>query len=148
MTEETKKKIGRSKSLYKDQYAEDVVAFFEKCLNDRTKAGIVKNVPSYVAFARSIGVTVRTIENWRKSKKKFAAACDECDALLKETVIGDCLGFKMHASFGKFLLSSRYGMKEEVKVTHEGDGVIELSPEMQELLDIKKKRGSHEDQTK
>ena len=66
MTEETKKKIGRSKSQYKDQYAEDVIAFFEKCLIDRTPKRIIKKVPSYVAFARSIGVTVRTIENWIK----------------------------------------------------------------------------------
>ena len=148
MTEETKKKIGRSKSQYKEEYAKGVIEFFEKHLNNRTKAGMVKKIPSYVAFARSIGVTVRTIENWRKSKKKFAAACDECDALLKETVIGDCLGFKMHASFGKFLLSSRYGMKEQVEVTQGADSMTDISPEMQELLDIKKKRGSHEDQTK
>lgn len=148
MTEETKKKIGKSNTKYEPRFESEIVAYFYKCLTDRNSAGIIKKIPSYVDYARQIGVTARTIENWRKTRKRFEEACAECDELMKATIIGDCLGFKMHASFGKFLLSSRYGMKEEVKVTHEGDGVTELSPEMQELLAIKKKRGSHEDQTK
>lgn len=135
-------------SKYERRYAKEIVRYFETTLNDRTSKGIIKTVPSYVAFARKIGVTARTLENWKKNKKEFADACLECDELMKSVIVGDCLLYKMHASFGKFLLSSRYGMKEEVKVTHEGDGVTELSPELQELLAIKKKRGSHEDQKK
>lgn len=132
-------------SKYEKRYAKEIVTYFETTLNDRTSKGIIKAVPSYVAFARKIGVTARTLENWKKNKKEFADACLECDELMKSVIVGDCLLYKMHASFGKFLLSSRYGMNETVHVNSGDEGTVELTPEMRELLALKKKRDGNED---
>ena len=135
-------------SKYEKRYAKEIVKYFETTLNDRTSKGIIKTIPSYVAFARKIGVTARTLENWKHGKKEFADACLECDELMKSAIVGDCLLYKMHASFGKFLLSSRYGMNETVNVNGGGEGTVELPPEMRELLELKKKRDSNEDKAK
>lgn len=140
MTEETKEKISKTKTAYKKSFPNKVIEYFEKTLADRRPDGVIKRIPSYVAFARSIGVTARTIENWRKRYPKFGEACDECDALLREAIIGEGLSFRMHASFAKFLLSSRFGMREKVEITPSDDATVEISPELAELLQRRKEK--------
>ena len=141
MTEETKRKISKANTSYKKGYNNMIVDFFENALSKRTPNGVVERVPSYAAFARRIGVTTRTIENWRKKYERFDDACKECDDMLRETICGDALTFKMHASFAKFLLSSRYGMREKVEITQEDAEVI-VPDEIQEMIRLRKERGN------
>lgn len=133
MTDETKYKISKAKTAYRKKYCKAVVAYFEKTLADRRADGAIKRVPSYVAFARQIGVTARTIENWRNKYEEFGEACYECDALLREAIIGEGLCYRMHASFAKFLLSSRYGMREKVEITKDNQDIT-VPKEMEEMI--------------
>lgn len=140
MTDATKKKISKSKTAYQKRYCREIVEYFSNSCTERDGRGCIKSIPSYVSFARRIGVTARTLENWRHKYPKFGEACQECDELLKATIIGEGLSFRMHASFAKFILSSRYGMKEKVEITPSDDATIELSPELSELLERRKER--------
>lgn len=141
MTEETKKKISRAKTSYCKSFNREIVAYFEAALSKRGKNGAIERIPSYVEFARRIGVTARTIENWRKKYPKFEEACIECDELMKATICGDALTFRMHANFAKFLLSSRYGMREKVEITNESSEVT-VPKEVEEMLLQRGKRAS------
>lgn len=146
MTDETKQKISLSKLKYKHKYCKEIMQYFYDAVNTREK-GIIVKIPSYVGFALQIGVSVRTLQNWRNEWEDFKEACQWCDEILKEAIIGDCLGFKMHASFGKFLLSSRYGMKERVEITQD-DSTVEVPKEVAELLAKRRERESREDDKK
>jgi transposase-like protein len=42
--------------------------------------------PSMVRFAQSIGVTPRTLRNWRKDHKEFEEACDIADEIQDEVL--------------------------------------------------------------
>ena len=131
------------KTDYREKFCKEIIAYFEAALSDRLPNGIIKKYPSYVGFARQIGVTARTIENWRKKHERFSEACEECDALTIEALIDNGLSFKAHASFAKFLLSSRYGMREKVEITNNNDDIM-ISKEMEELLRQRNKRGQNE----
>ena len=69
------------KSKYKASYAAEMLAYFSSYSE--------KGVPQFSKFARKIGVTLRTLENWRDSKKKFAEAYGECEAIQREMLV-DC----------------------------------------------------------
>lgn len=143
MTDETKNKISKAKTEYKKKYCREIVEYFCSGCTERNSKGCLKSIPSYVGFARKIGVTSRTIENWRKKYENFGVACEECDAMLRETIIGDGLTFHMHANFAKFLLSARYGMKEKVEITQNNDDVT-LPKELEEMLRQRERREKNE----
>ncbi len=128
-----------AKSSYRSKYCEEVIAYFTDILKDRDKEGKLKSLPSYVGFARKIGVTVRTIENWRNKFEKFSEACEECDAILQETLICEGMLFRAHASFVKFILSSRYGLRERVEISHDSE-LIDVPEELQELIKTRARR--------
>lgn len=140
MTKDTKKKISKAKTKYDPKYDQKILNYFAKLLSTRTKTGAIEKLPSYAEFSRKINVTVRTLENWRKTHPSFGEACEQCDELFKAVLIGDCLQFRMHAGFGKFVLSSRYGMKEKVEVTTDENAKVEISPELAELLQRRRER--------
>lgn len=121
------------RSSYKRAYCDKVIEYFTEMLEKRDQKGLIKTIPSYVGFAKTIGVTTRTLENWRKQYKNFGEACDECDALLQATIIGEGLSFRMHASFAKFILSSRYGMREKVEISRDSEEMI-VPKVLEELL--------------
>lgn len=147
MTEERKKKIGSAVSKYDPALCEKIVAYFAYMLSDENRSkntGQYKKLPSYVDFARKTGVTSRTIENWRIKHKRFGEACDECDAMLQEAIISDALLYRMHANFGKFVLSSRYGMKEQVEIRQAGADSVQFTAEESELLLLHRDRKEKE----
>lgn len=131
------------KTDYREKYCKEILTYFERALEDRHPNGIVKKYPSFVGFARQIGVTVRTVENWRKAHPRFDEACEMCAELTIEALIDNGLSFKAHASFAKFLLSSRYGMRERVEITNDNDDIT-ITKEMEELIRQREKRGQNE----
>lgn len=132
MTDETKRKISLSKLKYKRKYCQEVLQYFYNAVNKRGRNGMLENVPSYAHFALQIGVSVRSIQNWRKEFPDFDEACEMAEAILIAALDSDSVTFKAHANYVKFLLSSRYGLKERVAVSQEGELVI--TPELAELI--------------
>lgn len=139
LSDETKKKISEKKTTYKKEYCEMIVDYFERTLSQRNARGVILCIPSYRAFARTVGVTLRTIENWRKKYKSFGEACEECDEMMKDVISSDALTFRMHANFAKFILSSRYGMREKVDIV-DNEREITVPKELEELITQRKQR--------
>ena len=83
-------------------------------------------VPSFSKFARSIGVTLYDLEQYRRHGE-FEKAYRECSEIRRDYLIDNGLVKRFDSSFTKFLLNSEYGMGEsktseedkEIKVTLE-----------------------------
>ena len=75
--------------------------------------------PSFSGFARSIGVTLLTLQSFRK-QRKFDEAYLECNEIRRDYLINNALCKRADASFTKFLLSSEYGMDNSMP---DSDGV-------------------------
>ena len=82
--------------------------------------------PSLAKFARSIGVTVSDLEEYRKHKE-FERAYQECSEIRRDYLIDNGLVKRFDSSFTRFILNSEYAMGEakpsdedkEIKVTLE-----------------------------
>ena len=131
------------KTDYRHKYCEGIVDYYISALKDVDSKGIVKRYPSFVGYAMKIGVTVRTIQNWRKEHTRFDEACEMCEELKKDDLLHNGLTFHVHANFAKFVLSSQYGMREKVEITNNNDDIM-ISKEMEELLRQRNKRGQNE----
>ena len=73
--------------------------------------------PSFMKFARSIGVTLSDIERYREHCE-FDRAYRECSEIRRDYLIDNGLTKRFDSSFTKFLLSAEYRMGEE-KMTDE-----------------------------
>ena len=68
--------------------------------------------PSFSKFARSIGATLKTVEEFR-SRREFQKAYEECSEIRRDYLIDNALAKRFDASVTKFLLASEYGMDRE-----------------------------------
>ncbi len=68
--------------------------------------------PSFSKFARQIGVTLRTLESFKK-KKKFREAYEECSEIRRDYLIDRALSRSSDASMTKYLLDQEFNIKEE-----------------------------------
>lgn len=78
-----------AKTRYRTKYCDDVIAFFMRFIEARGTPGVKMEkmgYPSMVRFAQSIGVTPRTLRNWRKDHKEFEEACDIADEIQDEVL--------------------------------------------------------------
>ena len=84
--------------------------------------------PSFSKFARSIGATLKEVEDFRRHGE-FERAYRECSEIRRDYLIDSALARRADPSFTKFLLSSEYGMgdKEEKE-----DGMLEVKLEVVE----------------
>ncbi len=71
-------------------------------------------VPSFDKFARSIGITLENINEFRRHKE-FERAYRECNEIRRDYLIDAALTKRFDSSFSKFLLTSEYGMGEKEK---------------------------------
>lgn len=127
------------KRKYDQCFCDDIIEYFSSMLSERTKKGFLVEIPSFTGFSKKIGVCITSIKNWRKKHPAFDEACSECEEMLKESIVNDSLLFKMNGSFAKYILAARYGIIE--KIEYQGNnGVYESTPELIELLTIRKRR--------
>lgn len=80
-------------------------------------------IPSFSKFARSIGVTLSTLSEFR-NKKRFDDAWRECSEIRRDYLIDGALTKKFDSSFTKFILteegaSKELGENEEILVSLE-----------------------------
>lgn len=95
------------KSKYKAKYAKDIVAYFEgyAALSEEKKRH--RGVPQFSKFARKVGVTLRTLENWRLVYDKFDEACLECEAIQHEMLVDGGLEEEYNPRFAIFLIEQK-----------------------------------------
>ena len=96
------------KGKYKARYCREIVVYFENF------AG--KGIPQLSKFARSIGVTLRTLENWMDKYPKFRDACEECGAIRNEYLIDGGLCERFNPSLVKFLLEQASPRNVKVEI--------------------------------
>ena len=122
---------------YKNEYATELVRFFSE---PPTRVDYIKRYdkqgnlieeepielaavyPTFEAFAIKIGVTVRTLENWRDSYKLFGEAYERAQAIQKNMLIVNGLGGRYNSSFAKFIAVNHHGMSDKVTNEHEFEG--------------------------
>lgn len=95
------------KSKYRAKYAKEIVEYFEgyALLSEQKKRH--RGVPQFSKFARRIGVTLRTLENWRLKYGKFDDACAECEAIQHEMLVDGGLEEEYNPRFAIFLLEQK-----------------------------------------
>ena len=64
--------------------------------------------PSFTKFARSIGVTLRELNSFRK-RRKFDTAWHECNEIRRDYLIDQALSKRFDASFTKFIYTAEFG---------------------------------------
>ncbi len=81
--------------------------------------------PSFLKFARSVGVTLAELDRWR-DHKEFDRAYRECSEIRRDYLIDSALTRKFDPSLVKYLLSSEYDSEDalarspsDIKVTLE-----------------------------
>ena len=82
--------------------------------------------PSFSKFARSIGVTLRDLDGYRRHSE-FDRAYQECSEIRRDYLIDNGLVKRFDSSFAKFVLASEFSMGDkslsdidkEIKVTLE-----------------------------
>ncbi len=69
--------------------------------------------PTHSAFACHIGVTMETLQSWRREYPAFDAVWRESREIQKSRLITGGLAKQYDASFSKFLLAEMFGFGEE-----------------------------------
>ena len=88
--------------------------------------------PSFAKFARSIGVTVRTLEGFRK-KREFDEAWRECNEIRRDYLIDSALCKRFDSSFTKFIYALEYSSEAEGKEDAEMRFVLKVLGEEDDL---------------
>lgn len=66
-----------------------------------------RGVPQFSKFARRVGVTLRTLENWRLVYDRFDEACVECEAIQRELLVDGGLEEEYNPRFAIFLIEQK-----------------------------------------
>lgn len=132
-------------SKYKKEYATKLIEYFSK---PPTRVEYVKyydsdgnikreepvvlgaDYPTFAGFATTIGVTSRTLENWRERYVGFAEACERAEDIAHNILIVNGLAGNYNGNFAKFIASNQFDMAEKEK--HELSGIegIDLNIEL------------------
>lgn len=88
---------------YQPTYVEGIRRYFFDYELDEENKGI----PQMSAYARKLGVTVRTLENWAKKHKAFGEAYEACLDKQQELLINGGLVGSFNPKIVQFLLEAR-----------------------------------------
>ena len=78
--------------------------------------------PTFVKFAKLMGVTPADLDGWRKTSKHFREVYGQCAEILCDAVAEGALHRRLDPSFSKFYLATQHGWGEGPK----GDGEFVL----------------------
>ena len=90
------RKILKKKSIYRKDFPHKLYVFFASYSDS--------GAPSFLKFARSVGITTEDVEDFREHKE-FDRAYRECERIRRDYLIDNALMKRFDASFTKFLLS-------------------------------------------
>lgn len=116
---------------FKEEYCDELIKFFttiepqviydeyyDKDGNLKSKRAsmiIPPKLPTFEGFAWSIGVSVGTLENWRKEYPHFDTAYARALERQREILLVFGTNKQYDGNFSKFLLTNNHGMAEQVK---------------------------------
>ena len=117
---------------YKIRYARMMTDHFGSLIKD---GETVIGIPSFVSFAKKIGVSVKRIEEWKESYPEFDEAYAECLERQKQLLIDGALCKKIDSTFAKYYLTALFGLGEEKEEKN-----TSISPEDMRLIENIKRR--------
>lgn len=96
----------KRKTKYRTDYADKMRRHFSE-IKVNAKGEFV-SLPSFVSFAREIGITLGELEELRICHEDLALACEECMKMQKQLLIDAALAKKVDSSFAKYYLDNYF----------------------------------------
>lgn len=142
----TEEKSNRGRpSEYKEEYIDKVDEYLEA--NQDEEIQLVKQsnsekgyemydnklkvkLPTIEGFAHFIGVSKKTLYNWRDEHEDFLHALEKIEVEQKERLINSGLSNDYNSTIAKLILSSNHGMREKSDVTTDGEKITDESKEL------------------
>lgn len=122
-------------SKYRERYADELVEYIEKAFDEALDAeknsvkkesyyqsGELKSsepvflpvkYPSLARFARTLGVTPKTLIHWAESHDRFSIAYAYAKELLEALTVEGAITGRYDTNFAKFVLANFHGVKDE-----------------------------------
>lgn len=125
-------------SKYKEEYCEQLIAYFDKppyeVYKDDNGREYLRPVayPTFEGFATSIGVTADTLKNWSMSHECFGSAYALAQDIQRKILITNGLTGSYNHAFAKFIASCTMGMHERTESDSTVKISVELPPEVDE----------------
>ena len=107
---------------YKPEYGERMLAWFRSEEHP---------FPQFVFFAQEIGVSMRTLDNWKRDCPHFSTCYEECRQIQLGKLMEGAIFKQLDPSFSKFVAINCHGMKEKV----EQDTVVKVKMELPSDVD-------------
>lgn len=121
---------------YKAEFCDDMMEFFDIPAYTQkeieTEKGVqivevVNDIPYFSAYARSIGVSVDTLHEWKKKYPEFSEAYGKCKAIQEEILCTNALRGNYKSDFAKFFAINNTKMREKLEVTGEDGGPVKVT---------------------
>ena len=131
----------KNANKYKKEYAEELIKYFSEpptrveYIRDYDAHGKLKHeepvvlgadYPTFEGFATQIGVTTKTLENWKRDHPLFAKAYELAQDLQKNTLLVNGLGGRYNANFAKFVAMNHHNMADRTEQKLLGDEGMEV----------------------
>ena len=94
--------------LYRKAYCDRIIEYFSNMR--RGEKGEIVGVPSFLSFAREIGIPITQLEKWRREHPEFDAAAEHAAEVLRQLLMDAALSGTVNVSAAKFILSTEFGM--------------------------------------
>ncbi len=124
--EQQRKHPGGRPSKYTEDMPARVRYYTENC---------VEILPTQAGFARSIGVSERTIARWKKKNEEFCQALEYLHTVQAEILINKGLDGSYNSTICKLILCSNHGYKKRSDVTTNNDMI---TPQIVDYPDVVK----------
>lgn len=79
-------------TLYKPEYCEEIVAYFQERLNNLGKKKIRPELPTFEKFSAHLGIAVQTLYNWAEKHPEFMEAKKKASTIQHACLIDGALG--------------------------------------------------------
>lgn len=93
---------------YRKGYCDEIIDYFSTMR--RSEKGEIVGVPSFLSFAKTLGVPITRLEKWRREHPEFDAAAEHASELLRQLLMEAALNGSVNVSAAKFILSTEFGM--------------------------------------
>lgn len=107
-------------AVYRKAYCDRLVSHFSEMR--RNEKGEILGTPSFLSFAKELGVEVTVLEKWRRSHPEFDQAAEHAVEILRQLLMDASLSGAVNVSAAKFILSTEFGMLPASSGKGRGEG--------------------------
>jgi hypothetical protein len=108
---------------YTDKMPEALVEYFLTCAETRPSVSVpvLKEtftvMPTMVGFAKKVGVTTRTLLNWREAHDEFEQAYDYAMSIVADMIQQFSINNVWSPSMSVFMLKANHGMQDRIEIS-------------------------------